>query len=135
MAYQSKSEQRLAGSLNYKSSESTLNSDGIKGVKDMGSNGPSKLYGSMTGVSRERTPLYGNQVKSTSRSGLSGNMTESGYPNGPKWKRAIEPGEFKPGNRSQASNTTRMTPGKGDKGVAMKSTGTTPKALRGGRVR
>lgn len=141
MAYASKSAQRLAGSLNYKASESTLNGDSYSTskVKDMGNNGPRKLYGTMKasgsntdGMSKRG--LYGNTYSAEMKSGVSGTLKGDGYPSGPKWKRAIEPGELKPGKASQASNTTRMTPGKGDKEVTMKVTSTTPKVLRGGKV-
>jgi len=136
MAYSGKSEQRLAASLSYKGATGTLDSSNVKGPRDMGNNGPSRLVGSMSTPGRNsdgigKRGLYAQTVSGTA-SGVTGPMSGNGYPSGPKWKRAMEPGEFKPGNYAQAKNTTRMTPGKGDKSTVMKSTGTTPKALRGG---
>lgn len=141
MAYASKSFQRLAGSLNYKGSSATLNSDDYNTakVKDMGTNGPRRLYGTMkaSGSNSDgigKRGLYGSTADQTMKSGVAGTLKGDGFPSGPKWKRAMEPGELKPGNYSQAKNTTRMTPGGGSKSMAMKVTSTTPKTLRGGKV-
>jgi hypothetical protein len=136
MAYSGKAEQRLASSLNYKGATSTLDSTSVKGPKDMGNNGPHRLIGTVTSGGNSnglgRRGLIGATV-SGNASGIAGPRTASGYPDGPKWKRAMEPGEQKPGTYAQAKNTTRMTPGQGRVAATMKTTGSTPKAFRGGR--
>jgi len=136
MPYSGKAEQRLAGSLNYKASESTLTSSSVKGPKDMGNKKPDTIYGTLSSgggnAGLYRGALYGCTDDGGSPSGITGTLAGAGFPSGPRWKRAMEPGELKPGKASQAKNTVRMTPGKGDKSTVMKSTGTTPKALRGG---
>jgi hypothetical protein len=52
MAYQSKAEQRMAGSTDYSASEGTLNSDSVKEMKDMGK-APEKIW-SRTSTARSR---------------------------------------------------------------------------------
>lgn len=132
MPFASKSAQRLAGSMNYKGNESTLTNDSYKKVGNMGSKAPDRLIGNIASGSPGKK-LYGSFVTSSGSSGLTGDMSEGGYTSGPKWKRAMEPGEFQPGKASQAKNTTRMTLGKDEKPPVMKVTSKTPKALRGGR--
>lgn len=136
MAYSGKSEQRRASSINYKGATSTLDSTNVKGPKDMGNNGPSRLIGTVTGGGNSdgigRRGLIGTTVGGATASGLNGVRSSTGYTAGPKWKRAMEPGNLKPGTAAQKNNTTRMTPGKGDKSTVMRTTGSTPKALRGG---
>lgn len=131
MAYQSKAEQRLAGARNYKSSEATLDSDSVKGPSDMGNNGPKQLYGSMGGKGGP-VELYG-KTGSGRASGIAGKMSGDGFYNGPKWKRAMEPGDLKPGKDSQKNNTTRMNTKSGEKGAVQKNTSSKPKALKGGQ--
>lgn len=137
MAYSGRSEMRLAANLNYKGASGTLDSTSVKGPKDMGNNGPRRLVGAMNLTGRNtdgigKRGLYGATVSDGSPSGLNGPLSGDGFRSGPKWKRAMEPGELKPGTYAQKNNTTRMTPGGNKKPAAMKSTGTTPKALRGG---
>lgn len=140
MAFASKSEQRLAGSINYRGSDATLNGDSYRKAKtDMGNNGPRKLYGTMkaSGSNTDgigKRGLYGNTADRSMTSGVAGNLKGDGFPDGPKWKRAMEPGELEPGKASQAKNTVRMKPGGGNKSMSMKTTGSTPKALRGGKA-
>jgi hypothetical protein len=138
VAYSGKSEQRLASSINYKGATATLDSENVKGPKDMGNNGPSRLIGTITGRGDSgrgisRRGLIGQTQDRNTTSGLNGSMGGSGYTAGPKWKRAMEPGELKPGTAAQAHNTTRMTPGGDKTSATMKVTGTMPKALRGGK--
>lgn len=126
MAWASKSEQRLAGSTNYQGSVSTLTSDSIRKAGSM-SKAPDDLCGKIVSGSSGKK-LYGSFVSSDSKSGISGSMGGSGYSGGARQHRLSEPAK-----RSQAGNTTRMTPGKGDKSPVMKVTSKTPKELRGGR--
>jgi hypothetical protein len=133
MAFASRSEMRLKAATNYDGAKATLTNESYRRTGDMGSKAD-KLYGTLESGSAGKK-LYGGYLKADGYTGVAGNMTSSGYTSGPKWKRAMEPGELKPGNRSQASNTTRMTPGKGDKEPVMKVTSKTPKELRGGRGR
>ena len=92
-----------------------------------------KLWGKLEGGSNKS--MYGGMLKADGYTGVAGEMSKSGFTSGPKWKRAIEPGEFKPGTAAQAKNTTRLKPGSGDKSPVMKVTSKTPKELRGGRGR
>lgn len=131
MAYSSKAQQRLASARNYKSSEATLDSDSVKGPSDMGNNGPKQLYGSMGKDKSGSVDLYG-KTGSGRASGIAGKMSGDGFYSGPKWKRAMEPGELKPGKDSQKNNTTRMNTKSGEKSAVQKNTGSKPKALKGG---
>lgn len=132
MAFASKSEQRMKLSQGYDSNKSTLNSEGYRRTGDMGSEGKGRLVGKMNSGG-EKVRLYGSSGKASGYSGLAGRQSDSGYTSGPKWKRAMEPGELKPGTRAQAGNTTRIKSGTGEKAAKMHTTGATPKALRGGR--
>ncbi|SRR6266404_962231 len=138
MAYSGRSEMRAAAAINYKGATSTLDSTSVKGPKDMGNNGPSRLIGSIVGSGGSsggvsKRGLIGTTVSGATASGLTGSRSATGYTAGPKWKRAMEPGELKPGTTAQKNNTTRINPDSGRTSATMKTTGTTPKALRGGR--
>jgi len=87
MAYSSKAEQRLAGSTNYSGSTSTLESDNVKGPKDMGNNGPNKLMGKMDFSNGGSKKLYGSTVKASASSGVSGSMSGAGFPKGARQAR------------------------------------------------
>lgn len=71
MAYQSKSEQRIAGSTNYEGSSSTLNSDSVKEVKDMGK-APDKIWGKQGGGSTKA--IFGKTGTRTGQGGLVGKL-------------------------------------------------------------
>lgn len=133
MAFQSKSEQRAALSKNYSGSVGTLQSTSVKGPSDMGNNGPKLLMGRMGTKGDVGKKLYGSFVKSTSSSGISGPMSGSGFPGGARQSRVTEPGNLKPGTAAQAKNTIRVNPDTSDQGSRLKLTGSTPKALRGGK--
>lgn len=132
MAWASKAEQRLKASTNYTGAASELSNTSYRKAGDMGKS-KDLLAGTLS--SGSNTAIYGVQQKASGSSGLAGNMSAKGYTDGPKWKRAMEPGNLQPGKRSQAGNTTRMSMGKGDKEPVMKVTSKTPKELRGGRGR
>jgi hypothetical protein len=128
MAYASKSEQRIAGSTNYQGSVSTLTGDSYRKAGSM-SKSPDDLCGKISSGSPGKK-MYGSFVSAETKTGIGGSMTASGFSGGPRQHRLSEAA-----NRSQAGNTTRMTPGKGDKSPVMKVTSKTPKELRGGRGR
>jgi hypothetical protein len=133
MAYESKVAKRLEGGRDYASSEKTLTSSTVS-RRDFGSKGPDSLVG-VLGRSSGNADLVRRQPSASSSTGLVGRASEDGrYPGGPRQKRATEPGPLKPGTAAQAHSTVRMTPGSGEKAPVMKSTGTTPKALRGGKA-
>jgi len=98
----------------------------------MGSGSAKALIGSLASGGGGKA-LIGKQASGTSTT-VAGKLAGAGFSGAPKWKRAMEPGELKPGTNKQAKNTVVMTPGKGDKAVAMKVTSKTPKVMRGGKV-
>lgn len=71
MAYQGKAEQREAGSTNYASSESTLNSDSVKEEKDMGK-APDKIWTKQGGGTSK--PIFGKTGTKTGEGGLTGRL-------------------------------------------------------------
>lgn len=71
MAFQSKSEQRQAGSTNYAGSESTLNSDSVKQEKDMGK-APDKMWSKQGGG--QAKAIFGKTGTKTGQGGLTGKL-------------------------------------------------------------
>ncbi len=135
MAFSGKSEQREAAGTNYGSASGTLTSSTVKEPSKMGDNGPQKLAGQITRKSGGNN-LSGKQPGSGSPSGLAGQLSGTGFRGGPQWKRAMEPGNLKPGTYAQKNNTTRIDPSDDNEDRAkprFKVTSSTPKALRGGR--
>lgn len=126
MAFQSKSEARLALAQNYNGNVGTLQSSSVKGPKDMGDNGPRRLMGKMSGGGRNTDglkggKLYGKTGKAASSSGLGGAMSGGGYPSPPHQNMAPDGGK-----------TTRMNPDEGKVSAKMMIRSSTPKPLRGG---
>jgi hypothetical protein len=132
MAYASKSEQRLQLNKSYSGGVGTLNSTSYKKVGDMPNN-DKRLVGSLM-KGPDKVKLYGKTGSAQVTAGVAGKMGPNGFTNGPRWKRAMEPGELKPGTAKQAKNTVRLnfTGGK-DKGFPAKNTGSTSKVLKGGK--
>lgn len=126
MAYQSKTEQRAQLSRDYSGGESTLNSKDVTMSKSTGNNGPSRLIGSAFSKDNSQR-LYGQTVKRSMSSGVAGPMKGDGFPSGPRQQRVSDDSTRKGGN------TTRINPDTGITHAKMKTTGSTPKALRGGR--
>jgi hypothetical protein len=73
MAYQSKAEQRMAGSTDYSASEGTLNSDSVKEMKDMGK-APEKIWGKQGGGKVKN--IYGKVETRSGQAGLNGKLAK-----------------------------------------------------------
>lgn len=131
MAYQSKADQRRALSQNYASGESMLTSGSIKGVSNMGNDGK-KLVGKM--MSGPGAPkLYGKTGKADGYSSIAGRMSGTGFNKSGGSAKVANVPSSKGGNKG----TIRMNFDGGDdkaSGWTQKPTGTTPKALRGGKA-
>lgn len=95
--------------------------------KSSSDNGPSRLIGSaFTKNNNER--LYGRTVTRSMSSGLGGMMKGDGFPNPPRQARVSDD------STRTRSNTTVLKPqGEQKESFPMKNTGSTPKALRGGK--
>lgn len=130
MAYSSKSQQREQLSKNYSGGEATLTSDSYRRTGDMGDNGK-KLVGKM--VSGSGAPkLYGKTGKADGYSTIGGRMSGMGYNKSGGSAKVANVPSSKAGNKG----TTRMNFMGGDdkpSGWTPKPTGTTPKALKGGK--
>lgn len=127
MAFQSKSEQRAALSTNYSGNTATLQSSSVKGPKDMGDNGPRRLFGNMStsgknGEGLKGGKLFGKTGSAKSSSGVGGSMSATGYTSPPRQSMAS----------GAPTKPTTMKMGEGTVHAKVQARSAGPKSIRGG---